>query len=865
MPDYPDIEQLRTENEELKLRLIETEATLEAIRSGEVDALVVAGPNGHRVYTLEGADQFYRVLIEAMQPGQGAASLSLDGTILYCNHSFASMINVSQEKVRGSSFEQFIAPFDRSEWHRVLHEAQSTQIQREFLLHPKEGASIPVHLALNVLPLSGSIALGLVVTDLTERKIQEDTVRRLELEEAARTLAEEKARKAVQSETAARQSESRFRQLADALPQIVWMARADGYLDYFNKRWQEFTGFLSEGIGSDVWRPVVHPDDIGNCLARWYDSLKTGNVYEIEFRLFNSLNAGYRWHLGRAVPVRDESGRIIRWFGTCTDIDETKKAADRQRLLWEAAAILLTTEDPGSMMQKLFANIAPHFGLDCYINFLVTESGSELRLNSCLGIPPEDLPRLTRLNFGQAICGNVALHRRSMVANFIQQSEDSKTQLIKGLGLRAYACNPLIVGGKLLGTLSFASRSRDWFEADELEFLSTVTHYVTISYERLRLLKQLQETDRRKDEFLAILGHELRNPLAPIRNAAQYLKLKGESNPDLQNAREIIERQGAHLTRLVDDLLDVSRITRGKITLQKERVTLEVILTSAIESSRPAIEAAGHALIVELPKKPIYIQGDFTRLAQVFGNLLVNAAKYTDRGGEIRITARREGAEVAISISDTGIGIRPEHLNRLFEIFSQVDSALERTQGGLGIGLSLVKGLVEMHNGSVEAHSDGPGHGSQFLVRLPVLEDAEPVKANDTTCALGEEVDGKGIRILVADDNLDSVQSLSMMLSIMGYEIREAHDGAMAVEVAEEYQPEVIFMDIGMPRLNGYEAAKRIRTYPWGKSINLIALTGWGQEDDKKRADAAGFNYHFTKPVSMEALRKLLSRIASHA
>ncbi|QJW93542.1 ATP-binding response regulator [Frigoriglobus tundricola] len=564
MPDGSTDEWLLAENEELRVRLEEAEATLDAIRKGEVDAVVVAGVDGHRVYTLEGADQFYRVLIEAMQPGQGAASLSADGTVLYCNRSFAALLKVSQERAGGRPFEEFVAAADRSEWRGILKEAQATQSHGELRLQPVEGAPVPVHLALNALPLSGAVALGLVVTDLTERKNQEETARRLVSEEAARAAAE-------------------------------------------------------------------------------------------------------------------------------------------------------------------------------------------------------------------------------------------------------------------------------------------------------RLARQAQETDRKKDEFLAVLAHELRNPLAPIRNAAQLLKLKGLTDPIMRNARDVIERQAAHLSRLVDDLLDVSRITRGKITLQTALVGLDAVLASAVEASRPVIEAAGHELLVTLPPDPVFLIGDMTRLVQVFGNILVNAAKYTDAGGHIRLAARREPGGVAVSVADNGIGIPADHLPKLFEMFSQVDSALERTQGGLGIGLSLVKGLVELHGGTVEARSEGEGRGSEFTVRLPVSGAAPPAPSGPEPAA----AEGRGAfrkrRVLIADDNVDAALSLAEMLALMGHEVVTVHDGLAAVESAGAFRPEVILLDIGMPRLNGYEAARRIREQVGGKSVLLVALTGWGQEEDKRRAAEAGFDRHFTKPVAPDALEKLLA------
>ena len=531
------------------------------------------------------------------------------------------------------------------------------------------------------------------------------------------------------------------------------------------------------------------------------------------------------------------------------------------RLLWEAAAVLLTTESPDEMMRHLFAKIAPQFELDAYFNFMVDETGEALRMESCSGISQEAAKGIARLEFGQAICGAVAARQQPLMATHIQKSDDPKVQRIKSFGLRVYACNPLMAGDRLLGTLSFASRSKDRFDNDELEFLQTVCHYVAYAYERLRLIRQLREEDAKKDDFLATLAHELRNPLAPIRNAVQYFRLKGPADPDLQNAHEIIDRQVRQMSRLVDDLLDISRITRGKIVLQRNRVSLGLILTNAVESSRPLIAEANHELSLTLPKTPLFVNGDAVRLSQIFGNLLNNAAKYTDRGGSIRVSAEQRETDVVIAVSDTGIGIAAEHVPRLFDMFSQVDPALERSQGGLGIGLALVKSLVELHGGRVEAQSPGLGKGSRFEVRLPL--------AGETRSAPDLESSGSGnlkshrkaaaCRILVADDNVDAAESLSLLLSVMGHELRTVHDGVGAVEVAEKFEPDLILLDIGMPKMNGYEAARHIRKLPWGRKAVLAALTGWGQESDKRRAEEAGFDFHFTKPVDPAALEHLLA------
>jgi CheY-like chemotaxis protein len=314
------------------------------------------------------------------------------------------------------------------------------------------------------------------------------------------------------------------------------------------------------------------------------------------------------------------------------------------------------------------------------------------------------------------------------------------------------------------------------------------------------------------------------------------------------------------MVRLIDDLLDMSRISQGKVQVRKERVDLAAVIRSALEGVRPLMEAQAHELTVTVPPEAIWLDADSTRLAQVISNLLNNAAKYTEKGGHIWLTADRQDGEVVVSVRDTGIGITAEHLVDIFEMFSQVAPALERSQGGLGIGLALVRGLVELHGGKVEAHSGGPGMGSEFIVRLPVVEvpgrqeSQEPAQDN-------QAASGRKRRILAVDDNRDAADSLALMLRMMGHETCTAYDGLEAVQAAATFRPEVVLLDIGLPRMNGYEAARHIRRQPWGKGMTLIALTGWGQEEDKRRALEAGFDHHLTKPPEAAALEKLLARM----
>ncbi|HET9653607.1 MAG TPA: ATP-binding protein, partial [Usitatibacter sp.] len=374
--------------------------------------------------------------------------------------------------------------------------------------------------------------------------------------------------------------------------------------------------------------------------------------------------------------------------------------------------------------------------------------------------------------------------------------------------------------------------------------------------DRKRNEEALREADRRKDEFLATLAHELRNPLAPIRNAVQLLHMRGRQSPEIAGARDIIDRQTRHMTRLVDDLLEASRITRGKVELRLEDVPLAAVVNDALDAVRPLLENAGHDLVVDLPPGDVTLRADPTRLTQVILNLLNNAVKYTPPRGHIRLAARVAGDDLAITVSDDGIGIPPERLPHLFQMFSQVAPPLDRVQGGLGIGLALVRGLVQLHGGSVEARSDGPGRGSRFVVHLPVVVGHDVPLPRRAPRMLTEAP--KPRRVLVVDDNHDAADSLVNLLRVMGHEVLAAYDGLEAVDAAQGFDPDVVLLDIGLPIMNGYEAARRLRGMPQGERVRLVAVTGWGQDADKRRALQAGFDHHLTKPVSMEQLQQVL-------
>jgi PAS domain S-box-containing protein len=377
--------------------------------------------------------------------------------------------------------------------------------------------------------------------------------------------------------------------------------------------------------------------------------------------------------------------------------------------------------------------------------------------------------------------------------------------------------------------------------------------------ERRKAERALRDADRHKDEFLAILAHELRNPLAPLRNAVELMQQTPHDPVALERVRGMMDRQLEQLVRLTDDLLDVSRITRNKLEMHRERVDVIGILQSAIETCGPLLAQQQHTLIQDVPSTPLWVDGDRARLAQVFYNLIGNAAKYTDKGGEIRVNARREEDQIRVEIIDSGIGIAPEMLDRIFDLFTQADRSVSRAQGGLGIGLTLVRRILEAHGGRVTGQSEGRGHGSRFVVHLPALTTAEPAPAPRV---VSSRRDGVGPtharRIIVADDNRDAADTTAMMLRALGHEVRACYDGRQALDEGASFLPDTILLDIGMPGLSGYEVARRVRDEPWGADVTLIALTGWGQTEDRMRSLDAGFDHHLVKPVHLNDLRSVI-------
>ncbi|MEX2431546.1 MAG: ATP-binding protein, partial [Dehalococcoidia bacterium] len=431
---------------------------------------------------------------------------------------------------------------------------------------------------------------------------------------------------------------------------------------------------------------------------------------------------------------------------------------------------------------------------------------------------------------------------------------------------------PLVGLDEIIGVLAVGCDAPDVYDEQDLQLLSIVAaqiaSYLTALQARRKELAQEQlargqaeDEKRRFEVFLAMLSHELRNPLAPIANAVHLLRLQQGEDPVQQDARAVIERQLTHLTRLVDDLLEISRVTTGRIQLRQQHVLLNSIVKNAVEMSRPLISERHHELIVSLPPGPVPLQADPERLGQVVVNLLTNAAKYTEEGGRIELTVQQEGDEAVLRVRDTGIGMNPDLLPRVFDLFLQADQPLARPQGGLGIGLTLVRTLVDMHGGSVEANSAGRGQGSEFTVRLPVVVSESP-QPEASPAGAAEAAAVFPLRVLMVDDNVDMARLFGRLLQRLGHEVRTAFTGREALEAAVAFRPDVVLLDIGLPDMDGYEVAEQMRQEPVLQNVVLVAMTGYGLEADRRRSQEAGFEHHLVKPADMDVLRRILAAVA---
>lgn len=668
---------LRERIRELEERLHEAESTLHAIRTGDVDAVVVERQDEAEVYSIASADRFYFQLAQ-QAANIGAFDWDPQQKRLYWSEGIFQIVGLDSQRVEPTEelFWNSIHPDDRDRIRakiEALLVSTADDFYDEFQICRKDGTCRWVASKGRVLrnPDGTPRRFVGVNIDITERK---------------------------RIEEALSESESLFREMAGAMPQMVWTAKPDGYVDYFNDRWYEFTGYPRDRFGDESYTPLLHPDDVARCLEMWYASVRTGTEYVIEYRFWCRKTNAYRWYLTRALPIRGRDGRIIRWIGTCTDVHDMKQTQEK----------------------------------------------------------------LTR-------------------------SEDA-----------------------------------------------------------------LREADRRKDEFLAMLAHELRNPMAPIQTGLDLLTLE---LPQPNQTVAIMREQFGHLVRLVDDLLDVSRIMRGRVELKKEPTDLAGLVHRAVATVQPWVDSRRQKLVVDVPSQPVYSEVDSVRVLQVLTNLLNNASKYSDPKSQIDVSLTVGDNRAQFSVRDRGIGIEPEFLPHVFDLFSQASRSLDRAEGGLGIGLTLVKNLVQLHGGRVEARSEGAKRGSEFLVYLPLAAGGEVAVEDPTLPARAMRR-----RILVVDDNMMNTALTSRLLKAIGdHQVKIANDGEKALEMAAEFRPEIILLDIGLPGMDGYALARLLRDTDHGRNALLVAVTGYGQPGDRLKSTEAGFDLHLIKPTSLAMLEMVLS------
>lgn len=703
-----------------------------------------------------------------------------------------------------------------------------------------------------------------------------------------------------QIERALRTSERRHRQTLSLMPAAVYSCDSAGIITYFNPQAEQMWGRTPKAGDTDelLWGDgqMTLPD--GAPLRRNASPMAIALTHGTACRnkeVFIRRPDGTRLHVLLNVdPVFGEGGQVIGAISAFHDISAIRQAEEargesERRLASELASM--------KRLHELSVEFAGREDLEAVMAEVMLAGKGLLKATRCTAQLAERAPhdqvalRLVAFDgFEQSFADDfravgsdgfstcaAALDRHQPVLVDDLQSDvafEKFASVAMPLGVRAAMSFPLVSGnGEIVGVFTGYWDQPHRPDPHELRMLDLFLQQVARQIERRAAEKALEESerrwrgaaealkdaDRRKDEFLATLAHELRNPLAPIRNSLHILRLSEDDSQTVRRVRGMMDRQVTQMVRLVDDLMEISRITRGKIELRKEQVDLSTAIQSAVETSKPIIEAAGHQLTIDLPAQTLHLDADPVRLSQIFTNLLNNAAKYTERGGRIELAVRHQDAHAVVSVRDTGIGIPAHMLSKVFDLFTQVDNAYGRAQGGLGIGLTLVRSLVELHGGSVLARSEGGGRGSEFEIRLPLISShclvPGTVPGDNSHAAL------PGFRILVVDDNRDAAESLAMLLRLLGAEVGTANNGSGALEKLETFEPAAVLLDIGMPELDGLEVARLARQKPAGRNVTLVALTGWGQEEDRRRSREAGFDYHLVKPLDLVALQNLMQTL----
>ncbi len=661
-------------------------------------------------------------------------------------------------------------------------------------------------------------------------------------------------------------SSPRLAALGAAASAVVWCTSPDGQAVADNPSWSAFTGQKGDQYLGHGWIDAIHPLDQERVRALWQAGVDNARQVEFEYRL-RRHDGEYRHVLVQGAPVfRD--GEVSEWIGLCTDVTERRNAEEairqseeRFRFLDALGEATRHLTDSSEVMATTSRLLGLHLQASrcVYASFDPDNDHFTVRNGWTMpGVASTD--GVYSLNhFGPRVSSDLRHGRQLIVRDVDAELDDREgASRFDAIGIKAIITAPLVKQGRLVAMMAVHQDTpRDW-SGHEIGLVAEVVERCWAHIERVRDAAMLREQDRRKDEFLATLAHELRNPLAPIRYAVAMMN-RTQDPAQAARARDIIERQVGFMGRLIDDLLDLSRINRGLIELKRERAGFSRIVEEAVETARPGIDAGRHTLEIALPEPDIVLDVDAGRIVQSIANLLTNAAKYTPEGGLIRVSACAERGMARVEVSDNGIGIPPGQQARLFEMFTQLEHSLKRSQDGLGIGLSLVRSLVRLHGGEAEAFSAGPGQGATFTLRLPLAQAAArapgPRPATDRR-------EGR-MRIMVIDDNRDGLASLVELLQLMGHHVRGAGDGPGGLQAVAMFRPDVVLLDLGMPDMDGFAVARRLRADPRFARTHLVALTGWGADADRRRTAEAGFDHHLTKPIGPAELEDYLGRIAA--
>jgi PAS domain S-box-containing protein len=604
-------------------------------------------------------------------------------------------------------------------------------------------------------------------------------------------------------------------------------------------------------------RDLLHQDDRERARLAIEESIALQRDYSIEYRLINGGRE--RWVLASGRPHYDRTGQVLGMFGVVQELSQS-------RLLVKLDDSMRALGDPEQITMTAARLLGEHLQVNrCAYATAETDQDQLLCTGTYTNGASAIVGRFTYMGFGDACRSDFRAGQPFVVGEREgdPRLDEATRASYRMIDLRAGIGVPILKSGRLVAAMGVHSKTPRLWSAAEVSLVQHVASRCWESIERARvereratLLEAAESANRAKDEFLAMLGHELRNPLSPILTALQLMKLRGVGGAERE--RTVIERQVEHLTRLVDDLLDVSRIAGGKVDLKLEVIELSEVVARALEVASPLLEERQHVLDVAIPRRGLPIEGDAPRLSQIVTNLITNAAKYTPAGGRIKVTARGDGRDVVLSVKDNGIGIARDVLPRVFDLFVQGQQTLDRSAGGLGLGLAIVKNLVERHGGSVSASSEGPGHGSEFEVRLPKATTAPPAGDAHDTGPIPIVSPRDAVRILIVDDNEDAANLLADVLRLGGHDIRVAHDAAEALQIASTTLLDAAFLDIGLPVIDGYELAARLRQLPGFEEIKLVAITGYGQESDLRRSKAAGFDHHIVKPADIRVIEKLV-------